>query len=876
MSDAATPPRDHLHSAQELSPFAPMALWLRLLWIIRMLWTCRVSVLSAIAGLWLFNAVPQAQDLFADISYGALPDSPRGWLHWASFFLWVFLIWAFPVHYAARRMLASEGWMTPWRLRHRADAEREKACVAEISTDVRKKYAREILWIPRLLGVTPFLAVAVGLISAESIVKKTLAFDPSASAYRQIMTLYVCDLVTLLLFAWFILKRRRLAEAIPGMARKLVKGANASDDETILRGLLIVSLIGSTLLYVGAYVCPFLPAETAPRALVVPFLFGSLVLFASLLAQLGLKSGFPVLEAAIALAIWTTSLNDRFNDLRTLTEKSPNISARQIDIEAAIDKWKVANHCASGQCPPALIVAAEGGASRAAFAAATALGYLLDQSDKLPDASILPAAPARRVFAISGVSGGAFGAATIRTALWESQNRRQSAPPCLAAPRGWLAPPDLAVTQSWRGCLQALVAGDYLTPAFVGVAFRDNVAPRVFIWGGPSILHDDRAALVERAWEYHFAHVVREADASPLTTIFDDFKPEAGARDDGLRRPFGYVSSDPDGSWTPLLLLNGTSVNSGARIIASDLVSTVRAKSGQSRDPLYSAAYDLFEMLSKPCPNDQIHGASCETASRGGDDVPARRDGVDVRLSTAAMLSARFPIVSPAGTIRAKNEDEIGDRVVDGGYFENAGLTTALDVARALRRFGLTPVVLWVQNDPTVGDGDPEDKNQLPDFPPRAASTPRLGESEATGLERVLGTVATPFHALVSTRAGHALEAATAGQVALQSMNAATAPSGKDAVTASYFTFKLFRLPRFKADASDVGVRPDAQLDVYCKRLMELDGEKRPVMSEVSMSWWLSQSVQAELDSQICDWRNRRSMGDLIKRLSQSLPVKPD
>ena len=388
-------------------------------------------------------------------------------------------------------------------------------------------------------------------------------------------------------------------------------------------------------------------------------------------------------------------------------------------------------------------------------------------------------------------------------------------------------------------------------------------------------MRDDRAALVERAWEYHFDSITR-TDAAPLTPIVDDLKLETGERDGGLRHSFGYVPSDVDGSWAPLLLLNGTSVNSGARIIASDLVSTVRAKSGQSRDPLYSAAYDLFEMLSKQCPTVEVHGASCETASHQGDDVPARRDGADVRLSTTAMLSARFPIVAPAGTIRAKDEDNVGDRVVDGGYFENTGLTTALDIARILRRFGLTPIVLWVQNDPAIGDGDPEDKNQSPDYPPRAASAPRLGTSDATGLEQIFGTITTPFHALASTRAGHALEAATTVQHALQRMNAATAPFGTGAATTSYFTFKMFRLPRFGANASDADVRPDAQLDNYCKRLTKLDSDKRPVMTEVSMSWWLSQSVQAELDSQICDWRNRRSMGNLINRLSQSLPLASD
>jgi hypothetical protein len=44
-------------------------------------------------------------------------------------------------------------------------------------------------------------------------------------------------------------------------------------------------------------------------------------------------------------------------------------------------------------------------------------------------------------------------------------------------------------------------------------------------------------------------------------------------------------------------------------------------------------------------------------------------------------------------------------------------------------------------------------------------------------------------------------------------------------------------------------------------------------MSEVSMSWWLSQSVQAELDSQTCDLRNRETLADLSRRLSQHCPI---
>jgi hypothetical protein len=44
-------------------------------------------------------------------------------------------------------------------------------------------------------------------------------------------------------------------------------------------------------------------------------------------------------------------------------------------------------------------------------------------------------------------------------------------------------------------------------------------------------------------------------------------------------------------------------------------------------------------------------------------------------------------------------------------------------------------------------------------------------------------------------------------------------------------------------------------------------------MSKVSMSWWLSQSVQADLDAQLCDKDNRQSLKDLITRLKQKLPL---
>jgi len=52
----------------------------------------------------------------------------------------------------------------------------------------------------------------------------------------------------------------------------------------------------------------------------------------------------------------------------------------------------------------------------------------------------------------------------------------------------------------------------------------------------------------------------------------------------------------------------------------------------------------------------------------------------DIRLSTAAVLSSRFPYVSPAG--------KVFDRYyVDGGYFDNSGAGTVLDLIQELNQF---------------------------------------------------------------------------------------------------------------------------------------------------------------------------------------------
>jgi hypothetical protein len=138
--------------------------------------------------------------------------------------------------------------------------------------------------------------------------------------------------------------------------------------------------------------------------------------------------------------------------------------------------------------------------------------------------------------------------------------------------------------------------------------------------------------------------------------------------------PLGATARSAQGaaaSHLPYLLLNSTWVESGDRAIASELAVSVA-------------------------------------------DFPGARDtvgivGADLSLATAAHNSARFPFVNAIGSVRATparcragaavDEPAGAERspcghVADGGYFDNAGAHTAIDVLRGLRR--------WLER----GDGD--------------------------------------------------------------------------------------------------------------------------------------------------------------------------
>jgi hypothetical protein len=428
---------------------------------------------------------------------------------------------------------------------------------------------------------------------------------------------------------------------------------------------------------------------------------------------------------------------------------------------------------------------------------------------------------ANRVFAISGVSGGALGAAVFSALLKARQETGGPvAAPCDRHGRGafWFRPFD---PQGWRDCLQLILSEDFLSPSVLGLAFRDQLP---FLDLFASI---DRAALLEDAWISAFGSYVKPkaAPAAEVRTGFtEELKaawasaagfflapkaPPAAEPRIGLAAPFD--SFVPKGKhWRPLLVLNGTSVATGRRILTSHIA----PRDGR---PIFHDAYDFFTLIGrKPLKSDEAPRSPNEKVHT-------------ISLATAVTNSARFPIISPQGVVWNQSRTVLQDRIVDGGYFENYGITTAYEIARELKLKGLDPFILLTTNDPVsvarIKQFDGHDT--LPTLPGDQRDLP-------------VASLTSPFLALYATRNSRGDLAIMRTAEALG--EGAAKDSNPQNIRVQIAHVAVYGLPA----NSTVKIPPEGTTaDMKLK--------------EVSMSWWLSKPVQEYLDSQYF-WR-RYSVG---------------
>ena len=337
------------------------------------------------------------------------------------------------------------------------------------------------------------------------------------------------------------------------------------------------------------------------------------------------RNGIPVLLFLAVCAVVLSRLD--VSDGYQLASVAPKESAKLQKVSSAFTEWRaareldIAQYTTAGRKYPVFIVTAEGGGITAAYHTAVALARIQETCPAF----------ARHTFAISAVSGGSLGAAVFQASM--RGPIRSGANDCLA-------------TSPSKGPIERaskeILSQDFLSP-MVAAGLFPNIAQ---YWTPVAIPSWDRSRAFERSVSQAWTKV-KGPEGNPFRGRFLD-----------------HWSPAHEG---PALFLNTTHAETGQRLTIAPMhyYGDVSVPGGGFRN--------LISLGDRP-------GAR---AISEHDARPLR----DFDLAAAVGISARFPWISSAGWLSIN--DEKGDKVklhlVDGGYADNSGIETALDIYRAVR-----------------------------------------------------------------------------------------------------------------------------------------------------------------------------------------------
>ena len=240
---------------------------------------------------------------------------------------------------------------------------------------------------------------------------------------------------------------------------------------------------------------------------------------------------------------------------------------------------------------------------------------------------------AHHVFSISSVSGGSLGAAVF-AGLARDHGANAPAKPCLDS---------LAGRGDFERRSDRILSRDMLAPVVWGGLFPDFLQRFVPY----PIAELDRARALEKAFEASW-RFSGERENNPLARSLFEF--------------CGTAAATCLSGATPLLAFNTSNVETGMQMVLSPLDFT-------SIGPPWTGSAKPFDFFSTGV------------------------DPVDIPLSTAIGLSARFPWISPAGwyTFADPADRDLGKKArlrrmtfVDGAYVDNSGVATASKLAESL------------------------------------------------------------------------------------------------------------------------------------------------------------------------------------------------
>jgi hypothetical protein len=234
---------------------------------------------------------------------------------------------------------------------------------------------------------------------------------------------------------------------------------------------------------------------------------------------------------------------------------------------------------------------------------------------------------AQHVFSISAVSGGSLGAAVF-AGLAKHYSPNIAHQDCQMGPA--------AAGPVEHGVQRYFLDADLLAPVVAASLFPDFLQRFLPLRLGRL----DRARALEATLADAWPRAAPDAGVNPFATPF------LAQRDE----------KDPG----PALILNTTDVEHGYRVAITPF-------------EIVSLGMDNVPSLTKII---EFHNAI-----RGTTPPTERKFDRDITLGTAVGLSARFPWLLPAGRVPRAQHDL---RIVDGGYIDNSGAETTLDLLRSL------------------------------------------------------------------------------------------------------------------------------------------------------------------------------------------------
>jgi hypothetical protein len=441
-------------------------------------------VLTVVAGNLILLAVPQAREaLGAFRDFGETKESlwtnPGYWIFIAALAYWSLTAW-----YCARLLLA------------------KRFAVDNVGRCASHRFAAcANTWLPRALGLLSCVPITVWF---------ALPGAPPGA--------WLAPALYTGLFVAMMTRRRRLLNRWLGR-QAVADQAWARSRRTPRASLAAVLLMFAVSGMVLAAVC--IGKETASRLLGAPalllFAFGSWTVFGSIvLVYLPKSAGWPALTllplfAALPASVWNENHFVAHNG-------GPPLALRRPVLAEDFRAWQAARGAHGDE--PVYLVAAAGGASRAAFWAGTLL-LELERQARSQGGRFAP-----NVYAMSGVSGGSLG---------------------LAAFAGSLAVGDADYGRT-AGQVEAFLGQDYLAP-LVGYLLYPDLLAR--FWPLPCRACD-RSRALEGAWERGWAQ------RFPLSPLRDWFS-----------RPL--LAPGHDAAGLPRLLFNATSASEGRRVLQSNL-----------------------------------------------------------------------------------------------------------------------------------------------------------------------------------------------------------------------------------------------------------------------------------------------------------------